>query len=77
MQDGEGDLRPVQDQRPFGIESGVRAGSAAALRQAGLPEDDTRRYELNSALQIALSEPLALERWTGGADVLAPARAVL
>ncbi len=72
--DGGGDLRPVQDQRPFGIESGVRAGFAAALAQAGLPDDDDRRCELNAALQIALCEPQALERWAGGQDVLALSR---
>lgn len=74
MTDGGGDLRPVQDQRPSGIESGVRAGFAAALRSASLPEDDTRRCELNAALQIALEDPSALPGWLGGTDTLAPAR---
>ncbi len=77
MQDGGGDLRHVQDQRPGGIESGVRAGFAAALRSAGLPEDDTRRCELNTALAIALDVPQALAGWLGGTDTLAPARAAV
>lgn len=77
MRDGGGDLRPVQDQRPGGIESGVRAGFAAALHAAGLPEDDTRRCELNTALEIALNDPEALAGWLDGADPLAPARAVV
>ena len=74
MQDGGGDLRPVQDQRPGGIESGVRAGVAAALHTVGLPEDDTHRCELNTALAIALDDPEALSGWLGGTDTLAPAR---
>ena len=74
LHDGGGDLRPVQDQRPGGIESGVRAGFAAALRSAGLPEDDTRRCELNTALEIALDDPSALEGWLAGTDTLAPSR---
>ncbi len=77
MEQGGGDLRPVQDQRPGGIESGIRAGFAAALQEAGLPEDDTRRCELNTALQIALEDPSALSGWLGGTDTLAPARAAV
>ncbi len=77
LHDGGGDLRPVQDQRPGGIESGVRAGFAAALQSAGLPEDDTRRCELNTALQIALDDSSALSGWLGGTDTLASARAAV
>ena len=77
MQDGGGDLRPVQDQRPSGIESGVRAGFAAALQSAGLPEDDTRRCELNTALAIALEDPSALTGWLDGTDTLAASRAAV
>ena len=77
MHDGGGDLRPVQDQRPGGIESGVRAGFAAALSAAGLPEDDTRRCELNTALEIALESPAALAGWLAGTDTLALARAAV
>ncbi len=76
MQDGGGDLRSVQDQRPFGIESGVREGAARALRQAGLPEEG-RRCELNTALEAALDNPAALEQWLGGADPLAASRAAV
>ncbi len=77
LHEGGGDLRPVQDQRPGGIESGIRAGFAAALSSAGLPEDDTRRCELNTALQIALGDPSALSGWLDGTDTLAPSRAAV
>ena len=77
MADGSGDLRPVQDQRPGGIESGVRAGFAAALNAAGLPEDDAHRCELNTALQIALDNPNALQGWLDSVDTLAATRAVV
>ncbi len=77
MEEGGGDLRPVQDQRPGGIESGVRVGFAAALTAAGLPEDDTRRCELNTALQNALEDPSALAGWLGGTDTLAASRAAV
>ena len=76
MQEGGGDLRPVQDQRPFGIESGVREGAVSALRQAGLPEEG-RRCELNTALEAALNAPAALEEWLGGSDPLAASRAAV
>ena len=52
----------------------ISVHSGSSLR-CGLPGDDSRRFELNSALEIALNEPEALERWVGGEDVLAPARA--
>ena len=54
MADGSGDLRPVQDQRPFGIESGVRAGFTAALKEVGFAERAEERLELNAALAAAL-----------------------
>ncbi|MBV9852147.1 MAG: hypothetical protein JO250_20975 [Armatimonadetes bacterium] len=75
--EGGGDLRPVQDQRPLGIDAGIQAGLTAALRAAGLPEDAERPCELNTALCLALDEPQSLERWAGGEDVLAPARAAV
>ena len=59
LHDG-GDIRPVQDQRPLGIDSGVRAGFAAALRHAGISEDADQRCELNTALEIALDSPAVM-----------------
>ena len=77
MQEGGGDLRAAQDQRPLGINAGVHAGFVAALRGARLPEDAERRCELNTGLRIALDQPQAMERWVSGDDTLEPARAAV
>jgi hypothetical protein len=73
LQEGGGDLRPVQDQRPFGIATGINEGFAAALRAAGI-EAGNRQYELNAALAIALDNPRAAEQWLAGEDPLHSAR---
>ncbi len=77
MEDGGGDLRAVQDQRPLGVNAGIQAGLVGAVRRAGLPEDADHRCELNSGLLIALDRPQAVERWVSGEDVLGPARATV
>ena len=74
LENGGGDLRRFQDQRPLGIHAGVGAGLAQALNTAGLLEPAQRPCELNAALHIALSEPGAAESWQAGMDVFAPAR---
>jgi outer membrane protein assembly factor BamB len=73
LKEGGGDLRGVQDQRPFGIVAGIEEGLAAVLRAAGFP-DAGQQYELNAALLIALDHSDAAERWLAGEDVLLPAR---
>ena len=73
-ENGGGDLRRFQDQRPLGIHAGIGAGLAQALTSAGLTEPAERPCELNAALGIALSKPNVAERWQAGEDVFAPAR---
>ena len=48
------------------VTQGIRAGLCDALRTAGM---DSRIYELNRALAIALARPDAAERWANGDDV--------
>lgn len=45
---------------------GIETGLTRALKTAGL---DANRYELNSALAVALATPDAAERWAKGEDV--------
>jgi len=59
-----------------------RLGGGAVSRprvQAGSTqvEDDAHRCELNTALQIALDDPNALQGWLDGVDTLAATRAVV
>ena len=77
MREGGGDLRAVQDQRPLGINAGIRSGLLAALRRAGLPEDADHQCELNTGLLIALDHPQAVQLWVSGEDTLEPARAAV
>lgn len=77
MREGGGDLRAVQDQRPFGINAGVHAGLVAAMRGAGLPEDAERRCELNTGLLLALDHPQGIEQWLVGKDILLLARRIV
>lgn len=48
------------------VGDGVQEGLSRAIKSAGL---DAKRYELNSALAIALEHPDAAERWGRGEDV--------
>ncbi|MBI1312641.1 hypothetical protein GC176_15215 [bacterium] len=50
------------------VGQGVAQGLSSALTEAGL---DGRRYELNSALEVALSTPDAADRWAHGEYVFA------
>jgi len=50
------------------IGRGVAEGLSSALTEAGL---DGRRYELNSALEVALTTPDAADRWAKGENVFA------
>lgn len=52
-------------------EAWARAGFAAALNAANLPEDDAHWCKLNTALQIALGDPQALSGWLGVTSTLA------
>jgi hypothetical protein len=70
LSEGGGDLRPVQDQRPFGITSGVHAGFTAALKAAGLPQNGEEHYELNAALLIALENPRSVQQWLDGESTM-------
>ena len=55
-----------ENQHESDVTQGIRTGLCDALRTAGM---DSRIYELNRALAIALARPDAAERWANGEDV--------
>lgn len=66
-----GTAEMVLDRHARTVSRGVQAGMAEALSEHGL---DAARYELNSALVVALGDPDAAERWGRGEAVFAGCR---